>query len=87
MDETPFGPRASITVIGKCEPLPDGVWYVTGWVMAGRNDPRLIQQGCPYMHDEENNHIGYLGWLFTELQEMSNAQIELSMLEASDPRL
>lgn len=84
---TEFGPRASITVVGKCEPLPDGIWFLSGWVMSGRNDPRVVEKGCPYMHDAENTHIGFLGWLFTDLQAMSDAQIELSMLEAVDPRL
>lgn len=86
-DLTPFGPRATITTIGKCEPLPDGTWFFAGWTMFGRDDPRLIEKGCPYMHDAENNHIGFLGWLFTELQEMSDAQIALSMLETTESRL
>ncbi len=81
-----FGPRASILTIGVCEQLPGDTLYLTGWVFNGRNDPRVVDRGCPFMHDEEMRHVGYLGWTFEELKAMSDAQMELSMLETADPR-
>lgn len=80
----PYGPRASIESVGVCEPLPNGTWWLSGWLFNGRNDKALLHKGCPYVHDAEDNHVGVLGWLFTELRELSEAQIELSMLEAVD---
>ncbi len=82
-----FGPRASITTIGVCEPLPDGTWYVAGWVFDPRFDPRLLDRGCPFVHNEQNHHIGYLGWTWEELRALADTRIELSMLETSDRRL
>lgn len=79
-----FGPRASITRVGVCEPLPDGNWYVSGWAFEGRGDDRILERGCPYVHGENDIHIGLLGWLFSDLQALSAAQVELSMLDSAD---
>lgn len=81
----PFGPRASIVKVGVCEPLPDGNWMMTGWVFHGRNDPVVLDRGCPYVHDADERHVGYLGWLFTDLQALSAAQMELAMLDTAEP--
>ncbi len=82
----PHGPRASINVIGVCEPLDDGTVYLTGWSFQTRHDPRVVERGCPFMHGEDNRHIGYLGWTWDDLKALSDAQMELSMLETADPR-
>lgn len=79
-----FGPRASIMGVGVCEQLNDGTWYVSGWVFNSRQDPRVLDRGCPFVHDEENCHIGYLGWLWCDLKAISDAQMELSMLDAEN---
>lgn len=81
-----YGPRASITRIGVCELLDDEVWYTSGWRFETRNDPRVLDRGCPYVHGEGDEHIGYLGWLFSDLKALSDAQMELDQLDAVDPR-
>lgn len=81
----PHGPRASIVKIGVCEPLGDHLWFTTGWLFNTRGDPSLFWP-CPFVHDEAGAHIGYLGWLFTDLQALSAAEFELDGLESVDPR-
>jgi hypothetical protein len=76
--------RAPITRIGVCEPLPDDVWFVKGWVFQGTDDPAVLHRGCPYVHDAEDQHIGLFGWLFTDLADLSAAQRALSDLQAVD---
>lgn len=83
-EDLPYGPRASVETVGVCEPLPDGRWWLSGWIFNGRHDQRLLHKGCMYVHDDEDNHVGVLGWLFTELKEFSDASMALSMLEAED---
>jgi len=87
MNETPFGPRASILRIGVCEKLDDEVWYMPGWQFDWRNDIRVLDRGCPFLHDEQDRHVGYLGWRWEELRDLSAAQVELSMLPSTDPRV
>lgn len=75
-------PRAPITKVGVCEPLPDGVWYLTGWGFESQGLARFFEGGCPYVHDD-GVHVGVLGWLFTDLQAMSKAQMDLGSLESA----
>lgn len=82
---TAFGPRASIKRIGVCEQLPDGSWFLRGWALDWRNDPRVIQGGCPFMHNEAHEHIGYLGWRWEDLHAVSAAAVALSMVDCTDP--
>ncbi len=86
MNTGPHGPRASILRVGVCEQLDNDVWYLTGWLFNGRNDPRIAPRGCPYVHDDEDKHVGYLGWTFEDLHALSEAEFELSGLESADPR-
>jgi hypothetical protein len=79
-----FGPRASILDVGVCEELPGGVWYVTGWRFETRNDPRVMDRRCPFVHDDEECHVGFLGWLWTDLKALSDAHMELAMLDCTD---
>lgn len=82
---TPFGPRASITRVGVAEPLPNGVWYLTGWSFDTRGDRSLVFP-CPYVHDENRLHVGILGWLFSDLRALSEAEMELARLEVGSER-
>lgn len=81
----PHGPRASIIKVGVCEPVGDDHWFVSGWTFNARGDPSLFWP-CPFLHDEDGTHVGYLGWLFTDLQALSAAEFELGGLESVDPR-
>lgn len=81
---TAFGPRASIKRVGVCAQLPDGTWWLTGWVMDDRADPRVLEHGCMYMHDEEGFHVGILGWLFSDLVAVSEAQGALGAVPTTD---
>lgn len=80
---TAYGPRASIKRIGVCEQLPDGEWYVTGFSFDPRGDRSLIFP-CPYTHNADNEHVGFMGWTWEELQQVSAAQIELESLPTTD---
>lgn len=82
---TPFGPRASIIRVGVAEPLPNGVWYLTGWSFDLRGDRSLVWP-CPYVQDEDGQPIGILGWLFSDLRALSEAEMELARLEVGSER-
>jgi hypothetical protein len=84
MAETPFGPRASIAKIGMCEEMSNGDWAASGWIFDPRGEAGLLDRGCPFVHDEQERHVGYLGWRWTELKAIADAQIELSMLESAE---
>ena len=79
----PHGPRASILRVGVCEPLPDGVWFLTGWRFDPRGDLSLIRP-CPYLHDDDHTHIGFMGWTWDELRAISGAEMELAGLETTN---
>ncbi len=79
----PFGPRASILRIGVCEPLPEDHWYITNWHFVGRGDPRVVGSPCPFVHNADGQHVGFLGWLFTELKALSDEAFALSSLETT----
>jgi hypothetical protein len=80
---TAYGPRASIKRVGVCEQLPDGTWYITGFQFDPRGDRKLIWP-CPFMHNDDHEHVGFLGWTWEELKAVSDAQQELAGLETTD---
>ncbi len=76
----PHGPRASILRVGVCELLDNDVWFIQGWLFNHRNDASLLFP-CPYVHDDEHRHVGYLGWTFAELRSLSETEFELAGIE------
>lgn len=78
-----FGPRATILKVGVCEQVDDDVWFMAGWSFDLHGDLSLVRP-CPFLHDENHVHIGWLGWTFTDLRAISRAQMDLAQLETTD---
>lgn len=80
---TAYGPRASIKRIGVCEQLSDGTWFLTGWRFDPRGDRSLVLP-CPFMHNEDHEHVGFMGWTWEDLHDLSGAEIALQSLPTTD---